>query len=196
MSYITSTLIPGENVIYQTRLHWVVMFGHLLMGCLFFAGSGALAYFYWLNRASYGVNTLHLIEGGVAALFLVGFIIILVGMVRRNATEMAVTNRRVVVKQGLASRRTIEMLLSKIETIEVTETTGGRMLGYGTILLIGTGGTSEPFHDIAQPLQFRSQVLQQLESLPRHEAVASESLQPPAGAARAIPAKETIKRAN
>jgi uncharacterized membrane protein YdbT with pleckstrin-like domain len=184
MSYITSTLIPGERVIYQTRLHWVVMFGHLVMGCLFFAASGALAYFYWLNRSTYGVNTQHLIEGGVAALFLIGFLTLLVGMVRRNATEMAVTNRRVVVKQGLASRRTIEMLLSKIETIEVTETTGGRILGYGTLLLIGTGGTSEPFHNIARPLEFRSQVLQQLEQLPARGVEASGNADTPAPAHR------------
>lgn len=176
MSYITSTLIPGETVIYQTRLHWTVMFGHLVLGCLFLAGAGALAYFYWLNRTTYAVNTLHLIEGGVAALFLIGFITILIGMVKRNATEMAVTNRRVVVKQGLASRRTIEMLLSKIETIEVTESTTGRILGYGTILLIGTGGTSEPFHRIAHPLAFRSQVLQELEKLPVQRGVTTESV--------------------
>lgn len=184
MSYITSTLIPGETVIYQTRLHWTVMFGQLLMGCLFFAASGALAYFYWLNRGAYGLNTQHLILGGVAALFLVGFIVLLLGMMRRNATEMALTNRRVVVKQGLASRRTIEMLLSKIETIEVTETTTGRILGFGSILLIGSGGTSEPFHNIAHPLQFRSQVLQQLERLPARGMEASESADTPTPAHR------------
>lgn len=192
MSYITSTLIPGERVIYQTRLHWVVMFGHLILACLFFAASGALAYFYWLNRSIYGLNTQHLLEGGVAALFLIGFFTLLIGAVRRNATEMAVTNRRVIVKQGLASRRTIEMLLSKIETIEVTETTGGRILGYGTILLIGTGGTSEPFHTIAHPLEFRSQVLQQLERLPARGMEAGESADTLRPAPRSAPAKQTI----
>jgi len=87
-----------------------------------------------------------------------------------------------VVKQGLASRRTIEMLLSKIETIEVKETTGGRILGYGTIVLIGTGGTSEPFHNISHPLQFRSEVLQQLERLPARGAEAGGSADTPAPA--------------
>jgi uncharacterized membrane protein YdbT with pleckstrin-like domain len=189
MSYITSTLIPGEKVIYQTRLHWVVMFGHLVLGCLFLAGAGALAYFYWSERNIYGVNTLHVIEGGVAVLFLAGFITILIGMVRRNATELAVTSRRVVVKQGLVSRRTIEMLLSKIETIEVTESTTGRIMGYGTILLIGTGGTSEPFSKIAHPLELRSEVLQQLEKLPPQGPVTTESVALPTAAARAGRAK-------
>jgi uncharacterized membrane protein YdbT with pleckstrin-like domain len=86
---------------------------------------------------------------------------------------MAVTNRRVVVKQGLVSRKTIEMLLNKIETIEVSEPMVGRMLGYGSITIIGTGGTSEPFHKIAQPLPFRSEVQQQLEKLSAGPALAN-----------------------
>jgi hypothetical protein len=45
-------------------------------------------------------------EGGGVALFLCGTIVILMGMIRRNATEMAVTNRRVVIKTGMASRKT------------------------------------------------------------------------------------------
>jgi hypothetical protein len=39
------------------------------------------------------------------------------------------------------------------------------MLGYGSITIVGTGGTSEPFHKMAHPLQFRSEVQQQLEKL-------------------------------
>jgi uncharacterized membrane protein YdbT with pleckstrin-like domain len=104
-------------------------------------------------------------EGGGVALLVCGVVAILLGMVRRNATEMAVTNRRVVIKTGLASRKTIEMLLNKVESIEVSETAFGRMLGYGTIVVIGTGGTPEPFHKVAHPLEFRSQVQQQIEKL-------------------------------
>src|SRR5450631_1638044 len=104
-------------------------------------------------------------EGVGAALLACGVITILIGMVRRNATEMAVTNRRVVIKTGLVSRKTIEMLLNKVESIEVSETAFGRMLGYGTIVVVGTGGTPEPFHKVAHPLEFRSQVQQQIEKL-------------------------------
>ena len=104
-------------------------------------------------------------EGVGVALLICGVVAILLGMVRRNATEMAVTNRRVVIKTGLASRKTIEMLLNKVESIEVSETAFGRMLGYGTIVVIGTGGTPEPFHKVAHPLEFRSQVQQQIEKL-------------------------------
>jgi hypothetical protein len=165
MSYVERNLVAGETVIYETRLHWIVMIGHILIGCLLFGLPGVLLLYYALSQTGLDTNTLHIMEGGGGALLVFGVVTILMGMVRRNATEMAVTNRRVVIKTGLASRKTIEMLLNKVESIEVSETAFGRMLGYGTILVIGTGGTTEPFQKVAQPLEFRSQVQQQIEKL-------------------------------
>jgi hypothetical protein len=165
MSYVRSNLVPGETVIYETRLHWIVMLGHLIVGCLLLVLPGALLLYYAHYQAGIDGKELHLMEGGAAVLLISGIIVIVVGMVRRNATEMAVTNRRVVIKTGLASRKTIEMLLNKVESIEVSETTAGRMLGYGTVVVIGTGGTSEPFQKVAHPLEFRNQVQHQIEKL-------------------------------
>jgi uncharacterized membrane protein YdbT with pleckstrin-like domain len=165
MSYVRSNLVPGEMVIYETRLHWIVMLGHLVAGCLLLALPGALLLYYALSQIGLETTTLHVMEGGGVALIVCGVVVILVGMMRRNATEMAVTNRRVVIKTGMVSRKTIEMLLAKVESIEVSETAFGRMLGYGTIVVIGTGGTPEPFHKVAHPLEFRSHVQQQIEKL-------------------------------
>jgi acyl-coenzyme A synthetase/AMP-(fatty) acid ligase len=165
MSYVESNLVPGETVIYQTRLHWIVMLGHLFVGCLLLGLPGVLLLYYAFSEHSMDINTLRLTEGGGVALLVCGAVVILMGMMRRNATEMAVTSRRVVIKTGLMSRKTIEMLLNKVESIEVSETTFGRMLGYGTIVMIGTGGTSDPFRKVAHPLEFRSHVQQQIENL-------------------------------
>ncbi len=165
MSYIKSSLVPGEVVIYQTRLHWSVMFGHIVLACLLLAMSGALLY-YSLGQGGFPTATLHIMEYAGIALLVCAIVVILLGMLRRNATEMALTTRRVVVKTGLVSRKTIEMLLNKVESIEVTESAVGRLLGYGTIMVVGTGGTTEPFRKIAHALQFRSQVQQQIEKPP------------------------------
>jgi len=165
MSYVESNLVPGETVIYQTRLHWIVMLGQIILGSLLFALPGLLLLYYAFSHTELEVNSVHLMQAGGVALLVGGLITIVVGSVKRNATEMAVTNRRVVIKTGLAARKTIEMLLNKVESIEVSETTFGRMFGYGTIVIIGTGGTSEPFHNIAHPLEFRNQVQQQIEML-------------------------------
>jgi uncharacterized membrane protein YdbT with pleckstrin-like domain len=171
MSYVESNLVPGEKIIYETRLHWIVMLGHLLFGLLLLALPGALLVLYAIRHPEVENQTRHLMQGGGIALLVFGIAIIIVGAVRRNATEMAVTTRRVVIKTGLASRKTIEMLLHKVESIEVSETAVGRMMGYGTIVVMGTGGTSEPFHKMAHPLEFRSHVQQQIEKFqPPHEA--------------------------
>ncbi len=165
MSYVELNLVPGEAVIYQTRLHWIVMLSHIVLGCLLLGFSGVLLLYYAPSQTGIDSKTLHVMEGGGAALLVFGVVAILMGMVRRNATEMAVTNRRVVIKTGLVSRKTIEMLLNRVESSVVSESVFGRMLGYGTIVVIGTGGTPEPFHKVAHPLEFRSQVQQQIEKL-------------------------------
>ena len=103
---------------------------------------------------------------GVACVVL-GAIFLGVGLVRRSATEMAVTNKRVIVKSGLADRRTIELLLPRIESIAVEEPALGRLLGYGTVIVRGTGGTPEVFPQIARPLQFREQVQRQIAGEPK-----------------------------
>jgi Bacterial PH domain len=165
MSYVDSNLVSGESVVYETRLHWVVMFGQLLLGLLVLVVPGIVLISYALESTGIDPGNVHLMQGGGAVLIILGVVIIFLGMMRRNATEMAVTNRRVVIKTGLASRRTIEMLLNKVESIEVSETAFGRMLGFGTIVVIGTGGTLEPFHKMAHPLEFRNHVQQQIEHL-------------------------------
>ena len=70
-------------------------------------------------------------------------------------SEYAITDKRVIIKVGLISRRTLEMNLSKIESVNVNQSILGRMLGYGTIVVIGTGGTNEPFEAISDPMTFR-----------------------------------------
>jgi uncharacterized membrane protein YdbT with pleckstrin-like domain len=62
-------------------------------------------------------------------------------------------------KTGIISRRTLEMNLNKVETVNVDEYLG-RILGYGTIRIVGTGGTNEVFENIAHPIEFRKKFLE------------------------------------
>jgi hypothetical protein len=165
MSYVDNNLTAGETVVYETRLHWVVMLRSIVTACVLVV-LAAFLFYYAQTHGSPDPSTSHLIEGLGTVCLVAALVVVFSGAARRNATEMAVTNRRVVIKVGLVSRRTIEMMLTKIESIEVKETAFGRMLGYGTIVVIGTGGTPEPFPRVAHPLQFRSAVQQQIEKLP------------------------------
>ena len=162
MSYVEKHLIEGETIIYETRLHWIALIVPVLVGFLF--GLTGLGLFVLSARATADKSVESESMMVIGAIFLVvALIFIARGILVRNATEMTVTNKRVFVKVGLAARRTIELLLSRVESIGVEESVMGRMLGYGTVIVHGTGGTPEVFDKIAHPLEFRTQVQQQIE---------------------------------
>jgi len=163
LSYVEKHLIPGESIQYETRLHWVVMLGHAVIGILL----ALLAIATLIGWASLGTKTKgSSIPGAVYLIalvfFLAGGALFLAGVLRRRATEMAVTSKRVIVKTGIAERRTVEILLSRIESVAVDEPALGRLLGYGTVIVRGTGGTPETFEKIYHPLEFREQVQRQI----------------------------------
>jgi len=87
-------------------------------------------------------------------------------LLRRATSEFAVTNKRVIVKVGLVTRRTVELNLSKVESVGVDQGLAGRVFGFGTIVVQGTGGTREAFPDIANPLGFRRAVNEAIDALP------------------------------
>lgn len=76
-------------------------------------------------------------------------------LIARYAAEFGITNKRVIIKTGLFSRKTLEMNLSKIESVNVDQSIWGRIFGFGDITIIGTGGTEETFHTIRKPIRFR-----------------------------------------
>ncbi len=119
--YVRGHLIAGEQVVYETTLHWVA----------FVSLKGFFTLGLW-------------------------------PLIDRLTTEFAVTNKRVIVKTGWVQRETLELNLSRVESLSVDQSVMGRLFGYGTITIIGTGGTKEPFHGIAHPLEFRNAVQEQL----------------------------------
>ena len=167
MSYVEKNLIPGEKILYKTQLHWVVLLWPCFLGLLF-AVSGLYLFVRALSSSGAKHSSSNVMLVAALILLLAAAVSVGVGLLKRTATEMAVTDRRVVVKVGLTSRRTVELLLSKVESIGVEETLFGRMLGYGTVLVRGTGGTPESFNTIAHPLEFRREVQQQIERSEAH----------------------------
>jgi uncharacterized membrane protein YdbT with pleckstrin-like domain len=159
MSYASKHLIPDEKLLYETRLSWVVLFWPVIVPSLILLGLGGYFVYHYAHA-----DTNNMKEIGVG-LIVVAALVFGIGLTKRNATEMAVTNKRVLIKQGVFGRRTLEILLQKIESIAVEESMGGRILGFGTVIVRGTGGTPEPFKKMAHPLEFRRHVEEQVESL-------------------------------
>ena len=75
--------------------------------------------------------------------------------IQKISNEYAITNRRVIIKTGFISRYTYEMPHAKVESISVNQSILGRIFGYGDLIIIGTGGSREPFTTVADPLVFR-----------------------------------------
>ena len=162
MSYVERNLIEGEQVVFQTKHHWIVMLGTLLLG-LTLDVVGIAGLIYLLNQRDWAPAGRNVALLGAAAAVIAGSLMTLYGTMKRNATEMVVTNKRVIVKTGILKRNTFEMLLSRIESIGVQEPVLGRMLEYGTVILRGVGGTPDEFDLIANPLAFRTHVQEQIE---------------------------------
>lgn len=148
MGYIEQSLTANEKIIYRTGLHWIV----LVTPC-FFSG---LFFIIGFTLLITGNDVLFLVPGFF--IIIAGIAIILLSIIDRNAVEMAVTNKRVIVKLGWLRRRTVELFLSKVESVHIEQGIIARMLDYGTINLRGTGGTYEPFKSVCSPLEFRRQV--------------------------------------
>ena len=175
MSYVEKHLIPGESVQYETRLHWIVMLGHASIAVILdLLGIGIVIGWAVFGPKAKGSSIPPMAVYLAAFLcFVISGTLFLVGFVKRKATEMAVTSKRVIVKTGIAERRTVEILLSRIESVAVDEPALGRLLGYGTVIVRGTGGTPETFEKIYHPLEFREQVQRQI----AREGKASQTIQ-------------------
>jgi uncharacterized membrane protein YdbT with pleckstrin-like domain len=168
MGYVDRNLVPGETLLYRTRHHWLVLLGPTFVGLLLLVPGVTL-----LVEAIATHDSPGLVVGSAtispqmmaiagAILVVAAILTFSYGVAKRNATEMAVTNRRVLIKTGMTSRRTLDLMLSRVESIGVEESTAGRVLGYGSVIVRGTGGTPEAFLMIAHPQEFRRAVQEQI----------------------------------
>ena len=112
--------------------------------------------------------------------------------IQRASSEFAVTNRRVIIKTGLLERRTLELNLNKVESIEVEQTLWGRLFGFGQIEVIGTGGTREQFDRIGQPMDFRKAVAEATEAHGEYQRTTAD---PAPAAAQAVDPQERLAKA-
>lgn len=159
MGCIEDNLISGEAITYRGRLHWKVVFWPAVLALMM---SALGLYLLWRGITAGAEEATGYMAWLGAILLIGGDVPFLVAQIRRASCQFAVTNKRVIVKTGLIKRDTVEMFLRKIESVSVDQSVMGRVLGYGTLALHGTGGTAETFHDILGPLEFRRQVQEQI----------------------------------
>jgi len=149
MSYIENNLMNGEKIVYRTTLHWIVFIWPaiwVVVAIAFFTNGG---------------------EAAVAGRFFI-LLAVLTGIfsfINFKTSEFGITNKRVIVKVGFIRRNSIEVLLNKVEGIQVNQGILGRIFGFGSVTVSGTGGTRDPFHKINTPLEFRKKAQEQIASV-------------------------------
>jgi len=152
MAYYTKVLQPDETVKVVGRLHWSIYIRGLvvlavavvmLVGSLRLSDPEGQRYAQW--------------AAGVVGVL--GLLLLLGAWIRRRATEIVVTDLRVIYKVGVLSRRTVEMNVSKIETVDVEQGLAGRIWDYGTLLIRGTGSGFEPLEGVGSPLSIRNAIV-------------------------------------
>jgi len=149
MSYVKHVLLPDEKIRFITNIHWIKYVPGLLLfvlGIGIYLGSAVTVHMQW-------------------ALTILGLVVALAGALmlahawfRRWTTEIAVTDRRIIYKEGFIRRKTIEMHMDKVESVDVEQSILGRVLGYGDILVRGVGTGFEPLKNIADAIEFRNHV--------------------------------------
>ncbi len=124
-SYVESVLSAGEHVEYEAKVSIWSMMPLFIIGLLLVPIYG-LGLLFWI--AAY---------------------------LRYISTELAITNKKIIAKFGFIKRDTIELLLPKVETIQVHQPIVGRMLNYGSITVSGAGNPQTPVSGISNPIEFR-----------------------------------------
>ncbi|HYA43476.1 MAG TPA: PH domain-containing protein [Syntrophobacteraceae bacterium] len=150
MSYIEKNLMNGENILYRARLHWVV--------------------FVW--PVIWFIVAISCFNHGTDAAVLAGRLFVLIAALKGiesfitfSTSEFGVTNQRVIAKVGFIRRNSTEIFLAKLEAIQVNQSISGRVLGYGSITVSGTGGTRDAFHNISNPLALKLKIQEQISML-------------------------------
>jgi uncharacterized membrane protein YdbT with pleckstrin-like domain len=124
-SYVDDVLINDERVMYRARISIWSLWPFILVGVILLPAYG------------------------------IGLLLWLWAWIVYSTTELAITNKRVIAKTGLIQRRTIEMFLEKIESIQVDQSVLGRLFNFGSVVISGTGVHSAPFKSISDPLSLR-----------------------------------------
>ncbi len=146
MRYIDEILQPGETVLFDGTIHWLIY----VPGLLFLLGAAAA----FASAAPFPPLIFV-----AAILLLLGFVTLLQAWIRRITTEIAVTDRRIIYKHGLIRRRTIEMNMEKVESVDVSQSIPGRIFNYGDVLIHGVGVGFEPLHMVDEPIKLRNAII-------------------------------------
>ncbi|WP_406663159.1 PH domain-containing protein [Gallaecimonas sp. GXIMD1310] len=150
MSYVENNLMRDEKVVYKANIHWFVFVPGIalfVISMILFAGSSES------GAPFFGFMIL-----------IVAIISLIKALILKTTTELAITTKRVIAKVGLIRRNTVELNHSKVESFNVDQSIFGRVFGFGTLFVNGTGGGKTPIPSIDDPLEFRRNAMETIDA--------------------------------
>jgi len=163
MHYIQSNLLHDETIIYETRPHGIIFLLPALLVVFSF-----IMYFYlkaYLSAFSqFSLFNMPLYQTTAVIILLIALFLGIKAYIMYQFSEYGITNKRIVMKTGWIQRRSIEIFLEKVEAIYVNQSVSGRLFCFGTLVIVGTGGSKDPFLYVPQPLKFRNRAQQQIDN--------------------------------
>ena len=164
--------VEQEITLAKVRLHWGIFIPALLLGfapmLLWLAIMFPIIFFIHgmfyaigqngmpMNQTSGlpGLQLIWLIPVTVVCMILFG--VLLATWLAYSKSEVILTNRRLLFRTGILSRRSGELPLENVESIYISEPLIGRMFGYGTVMVTSVGGARFPLSFIGSPQGFHS----------------------------------------
>ena len=135
-----------SNIVYQARLHWILFFWPGMLMCLGLA---------------LGLKVQQLRE---VAIFFMVFAVIwgVIVWVRYESSSLTIKKTHVILRTGILVRNTLDIPLSKIESIDIRQSLLGSLLHYGALVITGTGGSRQMVNYLNKPLTCRRHIEQLL----------------------------------
>ncbi len=151
--YVAKTLALEEEIIHRANFNWTYSFFPVMWFALGAATLVLFGYIQFVENIPFSELQVGWWSAGVAAFS--GSIILINHLIILVTTEIVVTTFRFVYKTGLISRNTQEVSLNKIEEITLHQTVFGRFLGFGKLVLRGTGVGVITLPDLDNPINLR-----------------------------------------
>lgn len=134
----------NDSEVYVAKLHWILFFWPV---ALMFIGMGL------------GILFIHLKE---VSLFLVIFSLAwgIVTWFTFHFSSLTIKKKQIILRTGVWVRQTIDIPLTKIETIDIRQSIIGSLFHYGALVITGTGGTRQFINYLDKPLTCRRYIEQ------------------------------------
>ncbi len=135
-----------NNIVYQARLHWILFLWPVMLLCL---------------GVFLGLTIQQLRE---VAIFFMVFALLwgLMVWVKYRCSSLTIKKTHIILRTGMLVRNTLDIPLSKIESIDIRQSLLGSMLHYGSLVITGTGGSRQLVDHLSRPLTCRRHIEQLL----------------------------------